>query len=118
MRLTASSLRNALTDNGSEFCGTDEHEFEATLFELKVGHRRTRVKRPQTNGFVERFHRTVLDEFFRVELRKRAFATLEELDQALQAWICHYNVSRPHQGYRNKGQTPYQTVQRFASQDS
>lgn len=103
-----------LTDNGSEFVGTPDHPFEALLLALGIEHRRTRVKRPQTNGFVERFHRTVLEEFFRVELRKRAFDTLEDLEQALQQWICRYNVQRPHQGYRNNGNTPYQTVERFA----
>jgi transposase InsO family protein len=111
-------LENILTDNGTEFCGNEDHAFEATLFELKVGHRRTRVKRPQTNGFVERFHRTILDEFFRVELRKRQFKTLNDLEIALQHWICHYNVSRPHQGYRNLGKTPYQTVEQFARQEA
>ena len=111
-------FENVLTDNGTEFCGTEDHAFEATLFELKVGHRRTKIKRPQTNGFVERFHRTILDEFFRVELRKRQFSSLNDLDHALQSWICHYNVSRTHQGYRNRGKTPYQTIEQFASQES
>jgi transposase InsO family protein len=105
-------LGAVLTDNGSEFCGTEEHPFEATLFTLGVGHRRTKVKHPQTNGFVERFHRTILDEFFRVELRKRDFNTLEDLELALQEWICYYNLERPHQGYRNKGRTPYQTIEK------
>jgi transposase InsO family protein len=104
-------LGAVLTDNGTEFCGTEDHPFEALLFHLGVEHRRTQVKRPQTNGFVERFHRTILDEFFRVELRKKNFETLEELELALQEWICRYNTTRPHQGYRNKGRTPYQTVQ-------
>ena len=55
-----------LTDNGREFCGTDAHPFELYLALNDIEHRKTRVRRPQTNGFVERFHRTVLDEFFRV----------------------------------------------------
>jgi transposase InsO family protein len=104
-------LGAVLTDNGTEFCGTETHSFEATLFHLGVQHRRTRVKRPQTNGFVERFHRTVLEEFFRVELRKRVFETLDDLELALQEWICRYNTDRPHQGYRNKGKPPYAIVQ-------
>lgn len=104
-------LGAVLTDNGTEFCGNEDHPFEALLFQLGVEHRRTQVKRPQTNGFVERFHRTILDEFFRVELRKRAFATLAELEEAVQEWICRYNTKRPHQGYRNNGRTPYDTVE-------
>jgi transposase InsO family protein len=106
-------LEAVLTDNGSEFCGTEQHPFELTLFELNVQHRRSRVKRPQTNGFVERFHRTVLDEFFRVELRKHCFETLDQLETALQEWICYYNLKRPHQGYRNLGKNPYATVESF-----
>ena len=103
-------LGAVLTDNGTEFCGREDHPFEALLFTAEVEHRRTRVKRPQTNGFVERFHRTILEEFFRVELRKRVFSRLEELETALQEWICHYNVKRPHQGYRNLGRPPYTVV--------
>lgn len=109
-------LGAALTDNGTEFCGTAEHPFEQTLFRHGVEHRRTRVKRPQTNGFVERFHRTILDEFFRVELRLRTYEDLDTLELAVQRWLCYYNLERPHQGYRNKGKMPYQTVERFLSQ--
>ena len=105
------ALGAVLTDNGTEFCGKEDHKFESLLFNLDIEHRRTRVKRPQTNGFVERFHRTILDEFFRVELRKHAYEDLEDLEKALQAWICRYNTERPHQGYRNKGNTPYATVE-------
>lgn len=104
-------LGAVLTDNGTEFCGNEDHKFESLLFTLGVEHRRTKVKRPQTNGFVERFHRTILDEFFRVELRKHAFLTLEDLELVLQPWICYYNTGRPHQGYRNRGNTPYTTVE-------
>jgi transposase InsO family protein len=104
-------LQAVLTDNGTEFCGNEEHDFEALLFHLGVEHRRTRVKRPQTNGFVERFHRTILDEFFRVELRKYNFQTIEELEVALQEWIVYYNTKRTHQGYRNLGRTPYNVVE-------
>ena len=104
-------LGAVLTDNGSEFCGNDDHPFESLLFGLKVEHRRTRVQRPQTNGFVERFHRTILEEFFRVELRKHAYETLDDLEIPLQAWICAYNTERPHQGYRNHGKPPYAVVE-------
>lgn len=105
-------LGAVLTDNGTEFCGTEDHPFEHLLFQLGIEHRRTRVKRPQTNGFVERFHRTILDEFFRVRLREKIYETLEELEQDLQEWLVYYNVNRPHLGYRNRGATPYETVQK------
>ncbi len=58
-----------LTDNGTEFCGVEGHPY-ATYLELNdIEHRRTQVRSPQTNGFVERFNRTVLEEFFRVKSR-------------------------------------------------
>ena len=55
-----------ITDNGRGFCGKDTHPFELYLQLNDIEHRTTRVRRPQTNGFVERFNRTVLDEFFRI----------------------------------------------------
>jgi transposase InsO family protein len=60
-----------LTDNGREFCGTERHPYELYLDLNGIEHRRTRVRSPKTNGFVERFNGTVLDEFFRVKMRER-----------------------------------------------
>ena len=54
-----------ITDNGREFCGKDTHPYELYLDLNDIEHRRTRVRRPQTNGFVERFNNTVLNEFVR-----------------------------------------------------
>lgn len=105
-----------LTDNGREFCGTPHHPYELYLQLNDIEHRRTQVRRPQTNGFVERFHRSVLDEFFRVALRQKVYTEVVELQRDLDAWLHHYNHERPHLGYRNNGRTPYQTVQRFVQQ--
>ena len=58
-----------LTDNGTEFCGVEGHPYETYLELNDIEHRRTQVRSPQTNGFVERFNRTVLEEFFRVKSR-------------------------------------------------
>ena len=102
-----------LTDNGTEFCGNEMHPYESLLFQLEVEHRTTRVARPQTNGFVERFHRTILEEFFRIQLRLKAYADLDDLEMDLQKWIVHYNTKRPHLGYRNLGRTPYETVLKY-----
>lgn len=99
-----------LTDNGREFCGTDLHPFELYLALSDIEHRRTRVRRPQTNGFVERFHRTVLDEFFRVSLRDAVFDRLDELQPRLDAWLVHHNHDRPHRGYRNMGKRPIEAI--------
>ena len=99
-----------LTDNGREFCGTDAHPFELYLALNDIEHRKTRVRRPQTNGFVERFHRTVLDEFFRVSMRDTAFDRLDDLQARLDAWLGHYNHERPHRGYRNMGKRPVEAI--------
>ena len=60
-------LSRVLTDRGTEFCGRPEHhEYELYLAVENIDHTRTKTKSPQTNGICERFHRTVLDEFYRV----------------------------------------------------
>ncbi len=99
-----------LTDRGTEFCGlAGQHPYEATLAAWEIEHRMTKVRSPRTNGFVERFNRTVLDEFFRESLRKTFYPTLEGLQRDLDVWIHHYNYERPHRGYRNCGRRPYET---------
>lgn len=58
-------------ENGREFCGRpDQHPYELFLQLEDIAHRTARVKRPQSNGIVERLHRTLLDEHFRVEGRR------------------------------------------------
>jgi transposase InsO family protein len=99
-----------LTDNGRAFCGTDRHPFELYLALSDVEHRRTRVRSPQTNGFVERFHGTIQDEFFQPALRQRFSPTPEDLQLDLDAWLLHYNTERPHRGYRTRGKRPMDTV--------
>ncbi len=99
-----------LTDNGREFCGKGSHPYELYLELNEIEHRRTRVRRPRTNGFVERFNRTVLDEFFRVALRTKFYESVEVLQADLDVWLEHYNTQRPHQGYRNMGRRPIDTI--------
>ena len=55
------------------------------------------------------FHRTVLDEFYRVAFRKKIYRSIDELQTDLDAWITEYNVHRPHQGRWCFGKTPMQT---------
>lgn len=105
-----------LTDNGREFCGTENHPYELYLALNEIEHRRTQVRKPQTNGFVERFNRTVLDEFFRLAFRTKFYASVEELQQDLDEWLVYYNQERPHQGYRNLGRRPLDTVNLFRSE--
>ena len=76
-----------LTDNGREFCGTERHPYELYLELNGIEHRRTRVRTPKTNGFVERFNGTVLDEFFRVKMRETFYESVEALQADLDAWL-------------------------------
>lgn len=99
-----------LTDNGREFCGTLTHPYQLYLALQDLEHRRTRVRHPQTNGFVERFHRTVKEEFFEVALRETFYESVDPLQADLDTWLAHYNTERPHLGYRNRGKRPLDTV--------
>jgi len=102
-----------LTDNGREYCGTDTHPYELYLALNDIEHRTTRVRRPQTNGFVERFNRTVLDEFFRTAFRERYYEAIEPLQADFDVWLHHYNHERPHRGYRNMGRRPIETINQY-----
>jgi transposase InsO family protein len=96
-----------LSDNGREFCGReDQHPYELFLQLEGIAHKRTRVSRPQSNGIVERLHRTLLDEHFRVEGRKTWFETIEEMQTVIDAYLVGYNTRRPHQGRGMNGRTP------------
>ena len=103
-------LCRVLTDRGTEYCGSPEHhEYELYLAIEDIDHTRTKAKSPQTNGIVERFHKTVLNEFYRVAFRKKLYRSLEEMQEDLDAYIVEYNDQRPHQGRWCFGKTPTQT---------
>ena len=110
-------IKAVLTDNGREFCGTERHPYELYLALNDIAHRKTRVGSPKTNGFVERFNGTVLEEFFKPKMRETFYETVEALQTDLDAWLHHYNRERPHLGYRNQGRRPWETVQRFVTQE-
>src|SRR5215467_1783025 len=102
-------LSRVLTDRGTEFCGRESHEYELYLAVEDIDHSRTKTKSPQTNGICERFHRTVLDEFYRVAFRKKIYDTIDELQTDLDTWLVDYNYRRPNQGRWCFGKTPMQT---------
>ncbi len=105
-------VQHVLTDNGSEYCGKLlRHPYELFLALHDIAHRRTKVATPRTNGFVERFNRTILDEFFSETFRYRFYASLDELQYDLDRWLHHYNNERPHKGYRNMGRRPIETIE-------
>jgi transposase InsO family protein len=103
-------VSRVLTDRGTEYCGGPEHhEYELYLAVENIDHTRTRTRSPQTNGIVERFHKTLLDEFYRVAFRKKIYRTIEELQADLDVWMREYNELRSHQGRWCFGKTPLQT---------
>lgn len=108
-------IKAVLTDNGREFCGKESHPFEIYLNFNDIEHRTTKVRRPQTNGFVERFNRTILDEFFRSAFRTKFYDSIELLQKDLDMWLVHYNTERPHLGYRNNGRRPIDTINLYLS---
>jgi transposase InsO family protein len=96
-------FQEILSDNGAEFAARtkpDEHPFEAMLLELGIKHRYTRPYRPQTNGKVERFWRT-LDEDV---IEGATFDNLDHFANELFEYLVYYNNHRPHQALA--GQTP------------
>ncbi len=100
-----------LTDRGTEFCGRpDKHDYQLFLAINDIDHTRTRVKSPQTNGICERFHKTILQEFYQVTFRKKLYETVDQLQADLDDWLHHYNTMRTHQGKMCCGKTPHQTM--------
>jgi transposase InsO family protein len=103
-------LSRILTDRGTEYCGSpDTHEYELYLAVEDIDHTRTKVKSPQTNGIVERRHKTRLNEFSRITFRKKIYTTLVDLQAELDGWLREYNEARVHQGRWCYGRTPRQT---------
>jgi transposase InsO family protein len=84
-----------LSDNGPAY---RSHLWRDTCAELNVKHSRIRPYRPQTNGKIERFHRTLADGWGYA----RCYASEEERRAALRAWLHEYNHHRPHTACGNK----------------
>ncbi len=100
-----------LTDRGTEYCGRqDVHDYQLFLAVNDIDHTKTKVKSPQTNGICERFHKTILQEFYQVAFRKKIYQSIEELQKDLDEWINYYNNDRTHQGKNCNGKTPMQTL--------
>ena len=109
----AVKVETILSDNGREFCGReDRHPYELFLQLEEIEHRKTKVGRPQSNGFIERFHRTLLDEHLRVKRRTTWYESVEEMQADLDAYLETYNRNRPHRGRGMEGRTPYQVFKK------
>jgi Transposase and inactivated derivatives len=83
------TVRRVLTDNGACY---RSRIWRATLTEAGIAHKRTRPYRPQTNGKVERFHRTLLQEW----AYARPYPSETARQRAFPRWLHIYNHHRPH----------------------
>lgn len=100
-----------LTDRGTEYCGkVEQHDHQLYLAINDIDHTKAKARHPQTNGICERFHKTILNEFYQVTFRKKLYGSLEELQKDLDAWLDYYNNERTHQGKMCCGRTPNETL--------
>ena len=100
-----------LTDRGTEYCGRPEnHDYQLYLALNDIEHSKTKANHPQTNGICERFHKTILQEFYQVAFRRKIYQSIEELQHDLDEWMVYYNSTRTHQGKMCCGRTPMQTL--------
>lgn len=99
-----------LTDRGTEYCGKlEQHDYQLYLAMNDIEHTRTKAASPQTNGICERFHKTILQEFYQVTFRKKIYQSMEALQADLDEWLAHYNHERTHQGKMCCRRTPVDT---------
>ena len=84
-----------LSDNGWQFAGFHQGytRFEKWLMDLNILPIHGRLRHPQTQGKIERFHGTMKREF----LRHRNFANAAQANRQLQRWRHTYNMQRPHE---------------------
>ncbi|HAT1847114.1 TPA: IS481 family transposase [Legionella pneumophila] len=100
-----------LTDRGTEYCGKiEQHDYQLYLAINNIEHTKTKAQSPQTNGICERFHKTILQEFYQVTFRKKIYNDIEELQKDLDEWLHYYNNERTHQGKMCCGRTPMLTL--------
>ena len=87
--------REILSDNGRQFVAwRGKTKFQKVLRRQGVQHVRSAPHHPMTLGKIERFWRTIWEEF----LEDAVFASFADASQRLAHWIAYYNHQRPHQG--------------------
>ena len=80
-----------LTDRGTEYCGRiDQHDYQLYLAINDIDHTKTKAMSPQTNGICERFHKTILNEFYQITFRKKLYDSIETLQK-----VRYSPLSRP-----------------------
>jgi transposase InsO family protein len=95
-----------LTDNGSEF----KKHFAARLLELQITHYHTRPRTPKMNAHVERFNRTIQEEF--ADYHRQLLLQPERFNEKLMDWLIFYNTKRVHHAFGNQ-LTPVQFLLQY-----
>lgn len=93
------AIKQVQTDNGSEF----SESFSWHLEDLGISHRKTKVRRPEENGKVERSHRTDEQEFYGLN----RFVSVHHLKRLLRSWGKEYNTKRQHMALGGKTPSQY-----------
>jgi transposase InsO family protein len=93
------AIKQVQTDNGSEF----SEAFSWHLEDLRISHRKTKVRHPEENGKVERSHRTDNEEFYGIN----RFVSIHHLLKLLRQWEREYNDERPHMALGGKTPREY-----------
>ncbi|MFJ9446278.1 integrase core domain-containing protein [Kitasatospora sp. NPDC101235] len=109
LKLNPATVRRVLTDNGSCY---RSRVWRDALAAEGIAHKRTRPYRPQTNGKVERFNRTLLDEW----AYARPYRTEQERRNPYPTWLHTYNHHRGHTAL--KGQPPANRVPNLTGQNT
>ncbi len=103
-------IDTVMTDNGAEFGSgpytknKENHPFERLLIEMQMKHKYTKPYRPQTNGKIERFWKTLKEDFSEDSL----FNDIEDLKEELLGYIVYYNEHRAHSSLN--GNTPKEVL--------
>lgn len=86
------------------------HDYQLYLALNDIEHTKTKVMHPQTNGICERFHKTILEEFYQITFRRKIYRSIEELQSDLDQLLNYYNYDRTHQGKMCCGRKPMETL--------
>ena len=99
-------IESVMTDNGSEFGSgnnvenKEDNPFERLLIEMRIKHRYTKPYQPQPNGKIERFWKTLKEDF----IEDAQYDDLADLKEELIGYLLYYNEHRPHSSLN--GSTP------------
>lgn len=100
-----------LTDRGTEYCGrVDQHDYQLYLAINDIDHTKTKAMSPQTNGICERFHKTILNEFYQITFSEKTVYQYGGFTKRSGRLDGLYNNERTHQGKMCYGRTPKETL--------